>query len=193
MDENTKTTEQEQETTETGQQTAQPGADPASTKPAAADPAADPAKAAAGKTYTDAELEALKTTWQQEYEQTQAAEKDFAKMTPAQQAQKLLEDEKSETARLKAELVDRDLTDYARGKIADTGLPTDALSFVKGKDQADTDARIKAFSAMLAAGVQAGVEARFKSNGYTPRGTAATNTGESGEKKQRGVTINPGK
>lgn len=191
MDENTKTTEMENQTQE--QQATASGAGDPNAAPPAADGAAADQQAAAGKNYTDEQLAELKVQWQQEYEQSKAAEKDFKNLTPEQQAQKRLDDQKAETARLQAELADRDLTDYARGKISEAKLPADALTFIKGKDQADTDAKIKAFSALLASGVQAGVEERFKTNGYTPRSSAAGASDASGSKKTRGVAINPTK
>lgn len=191
----TKTTTAESEGVENGQQAGQTGdnstAGNAGTGAAAGGGAAVGQQAAtSGKTYTDEQLADLKAQWQRDYEQTQSQAKDFEKMTPEQQAQKRLDNEKAETARLKAELADRDLTDYARGKIVEAELPADALAFVKGKDTADTDARIKTFSAMLAAGVQAGVEKRFKGNGYTPRRSAAGKTEEASKKRARGVTYN---
>lgn len=186
----TKTTDPEQQT----QQAAAPADPPAKapeTPPAtgAATKDAETTPSATEKTYTAADLESLKAQWQEEYEQGKAAEKDFAKMTPEQQAQKLLDDQKAETARLQAELADRDLADYTRGKLAEAQLPAEALAFVKGKDQADTDTRIKDFGKLLADGIQAGVDKRFKNNGYTPRGSAAGNTGDGQGKKHRGVSI----
>lgn len=148
---------------------------------------------AIGKTYTEEQLAELKSTWQHEYEQSKEAEKDFKTLTPEQQSQKQLDDQKAETARLQAELADRDLADYARSKISEANLPTDAIVFVKGKDQADTDAKIKSFSGLLASGVQAGIEERFKTNGYTPRNSAAGSDGKDNAKAQRGVSVTPAK
>lgn len=192
MDKDVTKTTDGQDVVKDGQSTAQPVAQPAAQPAAdpAASPATDPPAAEAGKMYTDAQLAELKASWQQEYEQAQSAEKDFAKMTPEQKAQKLLDDAKAESTRLLAELADRDLADYARGKLSEVELPAAALSFIKGKDQADTDARIKAFGELLAAGVQAGVEKRFKDNGYTPRSSAAGNPKDGKTKKARGVAIN---
>jgi hypothetical protein len=180
--------EEETKTNTTGQETekqpAAPPATPPATEPAAGKPGAE------GKIYTEAQLAELQAKWEEEYKANQAAEKDFAKMTPAQKAQKLLDDQKAETAKLQAQLTDRDLTDYARGELAKAELPAGALAFVKGKDTTDTDARIKEFTALLAAGVQSGVEKRFKNAGYTPRGTSAGSTDDGKAQKPRGVTIN---
>ncbi len=180
----TKTTATEGEELENGQLVGQTDTNPAASNAGAGtadggSTAADQQAAATGKTYTDEQLADLKAQWQQEYEQSQAQAKDFAKLTPAQQIQKL-----------QADLADRDLTDYARSKMEEAKLPSDALTFIKGKDQADTDAKIKAFSALLAAGVQSGVEGRFQQNGYTPRGSAAGKTEEGSKKRTRGVTYN---
>lgn len=140
--------------------------------------------------YTAAQLEAFKAQWQQAYEQSKAEEQDFAKMTPVQQAKQLLEEQKAETARLQAALADRDLTDYARDQLQTAEMSVEALAFIKGKDRADTDAKLKAFGALLATGVQAGVEKRFQGNGYTPRGSAAGKAADAGKMRARGVVYN---
>lgn len=143
-----------------------------------------------GTLYTDAQLQALKATWLTEQQAAQSAEQDFEKMTPEQQAQKQLEDQKTETARLQAELKARDLADYARCEISKAQLPPEALAFVTGSDNAEIDTKIKVFAALLATGVQAGVNQRFQQNGYTPRGSAVSDTGADCKKRSRGVTFN---
>ena len=66
------------------------------------------------------------------------------------------------------ERADAKLLDFARGEITKAGLPVESLSFLKGKDEAETASRVTAFKTMYDTAVQAAVEARFKSAGYDP-------------------------
>lgn len=163
-------------------------AEPTEPTPKAPEAPAEPE----GTRYTAKQLEELKKTWETEYKQQQSVQKAFEEMTPEEQAQKLLADQQAENERLQAQIADRDLTDYARGLIAKEELPADSLDFIKGKDEQDTDKRATTFKAMLANGIQEGVEKRFKGNGYTPRGSSSGLDEGSSKRTHRGVSITTG-
>jgi len=90
---------------------------------------------------------------------------------------------------LEAERADAKLLDFARGEITKAGLPVESLSFLKGKDEAETTSRITAFKTMYDTAVQAAVEARFKSAGYDPATSTVTpnTTGDTLESAVQGA------
>ncbi len=176
-------------------------ADPAPTDPAPIDPApkaadpapkaADPAPKEPGKAEPAKGAENTYTTEQLETEKQKAAAaaveaykkhldeaKDFEKMTDAEKV-----------VYLQKQMADEKLTGYTSQKLTDAGLPVDLAAFVKGSDEKDTDERIKTLKAAYDKGVQAGVEQRFKANGYVPKGTAAGKTDEETKKRPRGVSV----
>lgn len=132
------------------------------------------------KTYTEAELEAARQQAVEAYKQHLEEAKDYEKMTPEEKVA-YLEKQREE---------DR-IARYATEKLSVQNLPVELLPFVQGPDEAGTDERLKTFKAAYDKAVQAGVEARFKLNGYIPRGTAAS-ASDRGEQKQarpRGVSM----
>jgi hypothetical protein len=112
------------------------------------------------------------------YKQHLEEAKDFEKMTA---------DEK--VVYLQQQMADEKLTGYTTQQLSASGLPAELASFVKGTDEKDTDERIKTLKAAYDKGVQAGVEQRFKANGYIPKGTAAGQPGDEGKKRPRGVSV----
>lgn len=174
---------------------AQP-ADPALAEPAPvpADPApkpADPTPKEPEKKEPVKEAENAYTAEQLETEKQKAADaaveaykkhldeaKDFEKMTDAEKV-----------TYLQKQMADEKLTGYTTQKLINSGLPVEMAAFVKGSDEKETDERIKTLKAAYDKGVQAGVEQRFKANGYVPKGTAAGRTGEEAEKRPRGVSV----
>lgn len=146
-------------------------AKPANTEPAK--PQEPPAKA-----YTEAELQAATAQALAEYKRHLEDAKDYEKMTAEEKV-----------AFLEQQRVNDKLAQYTTAKLAAQELPLDLLPFVQGKDEADTDGRLKAFRAAYDKGVQAGVEKRFKANGYLPRGTAAGEPGKETAKRSRGVSV----
>ncbi len=132
------------------------------------------------KTYTEAELEAARQQAVEAYKQHLEEAKDYEKMTPEEKVA-YLEKQREE---------DR-IARYATEKLSAQNLPVELLPFVQGPDEAGTDERLKTFKAAYDKAVQAGVEARFKLNGYIPRGSAAS-ASERSEQKQarpRGVSM----
>lgn len=172
---------------------AQP-ADPAPADPAPVDPApkptdpapkepekAEPAKGAES-TITAEQLETAKqqaaTDAVEAYKHHLEEAKDFEKMTA---------DEK--VVYLQKQMADEKLSGYTTQKLSTAGLPVEFAAFVKGTDEKDTDERIKTLKAAYDKGVQAGVDQRFKANGYVPKGTAAGQPGEEEKKRPRGVSV----
>lgn len=120
------------------------------------------------KTFTQKDVDDAATTAAtaavEKYIKEQANAKDYDKMTPEQKVAYLETQEK-----------DRKLSDFARDEISKAKLPNESLAFLKGSDEADTTAKVQAFKTMYEAAVQAGVDERFKSNGYNPSiGTPAS-------------------
>lgn len=133
--------------------TAEPAAPATVPAPTQADPPAEPT----AKTYTEAELEDAKQKALDAFKAQQEASKDYDKMTPEQKV-----------AYLEAQAKDKELSDKALQKLNEKGIDASVLPFIKGKDEADTEARINSFKTLLDAQVQAGVEARFKAAGTNP-------------------------
>lgn len=143
--------------------------------------------ATTGKVYTEEDLSALREKWLKEDSEAKQKEEELKKLSPEQQAIARAE-------ALEKEVADMKLTNYARTQMIAADIPENAISLVKGKDEADTDARIKAFGEILTAGIQMGVEKRFQEHGHTPKGNSAGKS-EGNEKSRRssGVQIVPGK
>lgn len=172
---------------------AQP-ADPAPADPAPADPApkpADPAPKEPEKAEPAKGAESALTAEQLETAKQQAATdaveaykkhleeaKDFEKMTAEEKV-----------VYLQKQMADEKLTGYTTQQLSAAGLPVEFAAFVKGTDEKGTDERIKTLKAAYDKGVQAGVEQRFKGNGYVPKGTAAGKPGEEAKKRPRGVSV----
>ncbi len=161
---------------------ATPPAAPPAAPPAPAAPAATPAPAAPTapvKTYTEADVTAAKEAAIAEYKKHLEDAKDYEKMTPEEKV-----------AYLEAQRADDKLSAYTTQKLSGAGVPAELLQFAKGKDEADTDARIKELKAVIDKGVQAGVDARFKNNSYVPRGSATAEGAAADTKpRPRGVTV----
>jgi hypothetical protein len=104
--------------------------------------------------------------------------KDFEKMTAEEKV-----------VYLQKQMADEKLVGYTTQKLSAAGLPVEFSSFVKGTDEKDTDERIKTLKAAYDKGVQAGVDQRFKANGYVPKGTAAGQPGDEAKKRPRGVSV----
>lgn len=177
---------------------AQP-ADPAPADPAAqpADPAAKPADPAAKPTdpaakptdpaakpadptpaLTTEQLEAAKQQAVDEYKKHLEEAKDFEKMTA---------DEK--VVYLQKQMADEKLTGYTTNQLSVAGLPVELAAFAKGTDEKDTNERLKTLKAAYDKGVQAGVEKRFKANGYVPKETAADSSAAEKKARPRGVSV----
>lgn len=163
---------------------------PTTVTPPAADPATTLPATEQETTYSAADVEALKKQWAQDTEkaaqEAAARAEELAKLGEAEREKKLREESEAELSRLKAQIADKELTEYTRTKVDGAALPASAVDFIKGKDEADTDQRIKAFGEMFTAAVQEGVEARFKENGYTPRRSGGDVTPETNYQR-RGV------
>lgn len=170
---------------------ADPAADPAPADPAPkpADPAPKPSDPAlkepakgAENAYTAEQLEAEKQKAAdvavEAYKKHLEEAKDFEKMTAEEKV-----------VYLQNQMADEKLTGYTTQKLSDAGLPVELAAFVKGSDEKGTDERIKTLKAAYDKGVQAGVEQRFKANGYVPRGTAATQLDNESKKRTRGVSV----
>lgn len=152
-------------------------AEPATTAPAApltSPPAADPP----AKTYTDAELAAARAEAVTEYQKHLEEAKDYDKMTPEEKV-----------TYLEAQRETDKLTQMATAKLAAQELPVELLEFVRGKDEADIDTKIKAVKTIIDKTAQTGVEKRFKDNGYLPKGSAVTANPDGSQKRERGVKV----
>lgn len=158
---------------------ADPPAVPASVPPAAPTaPAAPPAADPPAKTYTDADLAAAKAEALAEYQKHLEEAKDYDKMTPEEKV-----------IYLEAQRETDKLTQMATAKLAAQELPVELLEFVRGKDEADTDAKLKIVKAIIDKATQVGVDKRFKDNGYLPKGSAVTTSPDGGQKRERGVKV----
>lgn len=122
-----------------------------------ADPATEAKPAEAAKSFTQQDMDTAVQTALTKFKQEQENAKDFDKMTPEQKV-----------TYLQAQMADKALSESAVKKLGEAGLPTDFVALVKGKDEADTEARIQTLKNQYDSAVQAGVEKRFKDNGYTP-------------------------
>ena len=60
------------------------------------------------------------------------------------------------------------LTNKAMKLASEKGLPLDLVGFFVGADEDSTNANLKALEATYTASVQKGLEARLKTDGYTP-------------------------
>ncbi|MEG1084601.1 MAG: DUF4355 domain-containing protein [Hydrogenoanaerobacterium sp.] len=130
------------------------------------------------KTYSEDEVQAVTQKALDEYKQHLAEAKDYEKMTAEEKVEYLEKQRESDK-----------LAQYTTAQLVAQELPPELLQFVQGSTEADTNERIKTFKAAYDKGVQAGVEKRFKANGYLPRGTAAGETNEETSKRPRGVTV----
>lgn len=167
---------------------------PADPAPQPADPAlnpADPAPKEPAKPEPAKGTESAITAEQLETEKQQAAAaavdsykkhleeaKDFEKMTDAEKV-----------VYLQNQMTNEKLSGYTTKQLSAAGLPVELASFVKGSDEKDTDERVKTLKAAYDKGVQAGVEQRFKANGYVPKGTAAGQPGDETKKRPHGVSV----
>lgn len=154
-----------------------PPATPASMAPAAplaAPPPADPP----AKTYTDTELATARAEAVVEYQKHLEEAKDYDKMTPEEKV-----------TYLEAQRETDKLTQLTTAKLAAQELPVELLEFVRGMDEADTDARIKEIKGIIDKAAQVGVDKRFKDNGYLPKGSAVTASPDGSQKRERGVKI----
>lgn len=149
----------------------------AAAQPAAAVPASTPAEGTA-KTYSDADLESAKSQAVADYKQHLEEAKDYEKMTPEEKV-----------SYLEAQREADKLTQLTTNKLAAQNMPIELLPFVQGKDETEIDAVIKALGGIIDKAAQAGVEKRFKENGYLPKGSAVTGTADSGQKRERGVKV----
>lgn len=163
-------------------------------EPAPADPApkpADPAPKEPEKTEPEKGTESTITAVQLETAKQQAASaaveaykkhleeaKDFEKMTAEEKV-----------VYLQKQMADEKLSGYTAQQLSVAGLSVELATFVKGSDEKDTDERIKTLKTAFDKAVQAGVEQRFKVNGYVPKGTAAAQLGEESKKRPRGVFV----
>lgn len=154
-----------------------PVAVPPSAQPSAA-PAQPPKETTPEKAFTAEDLETAKAAAVEAYKQHLEEAKDYDKMTAEEKV-----------AFLEKQRADDKIAQYATGKLSAQDLPIDLLPFIKGGSEAETDERLKVFKAAYDKGVQAGVEKRFQTNGYLPRGSAASSTDKSDAKRTRGVTV----
>lgn len=140
------------------------GGDPAPADPKPADPKPTDPKPAdpPAKTYTEAEVEAARTEAVAAYKAHLEEAKDYDKMTAEEKV-----------AYLEARAADDKLTAYAAQKLSAEKLPAELSAFAKGKNEADTDERVKSLKAVIAKAVQDGVDARFKGNHFVPRSSAS--------------------
>ena len=153
--------------TETGTATQASAAVPAGqTQTTATETKSEPAAQTFSKADVDGAVQAALSKFKQEQENS----KDYDKMTPEQKV-----------AHLEAQMADKTLSELAVKKLGEAGLSAECLPFIKGKDEADTTGKITAFKTMYDAAVQAGIEKRFKDNGYNPNvGSTKQPTGSTG-------------
>lgn len=140
---------------------------------------ADPSKAEEPpKTYTDADLETARQKAVEEYKRHLQEATDYNKMTPEEKV-----------AHLEKQMAEEKLARYTADALVKAGTDASLAVFVKGADEKDTDDRVKAFKEVFDKAVQAGVEARFKGIGYTPRAGGMGSPSAEAEKKPRGVSV----
>lgn len=157
-------------------------------EPAPADPAPKPVDPATPpETSPDATVtaEQLETAKKQAADDAVAAYKQH--LEEAKDFEKMTADEK--VVYLQKQMADEKLTGYTTQQLSASGLPAELASFVKGTDEKDTDERIKTLKVAYDKGVQAGVEQRFKGNGFVPKSTAAGQAGDEAKKRPRGVSV----
>ena len=75
---------------------------------------------------------------------------------------------KNEIEQMKLSKEKETLTNKAMKLASEKGLPLDLVSFFIGADEDSTNANLKALEATYNASVQKGLEARLKTDGYTP-------------------------
>lgn len=158
------------------------GADPAPPKAPEQTPpkkeAEPPKKEEPAKTYTDADLETARQKAAEDYKRHLEEAKDYEKMTPEEKV-----------AHLEKQMAEEKLARYTADALVKAGTDASLAVFVKGADEKDTDDRVKSFKEVFDKAVQAGVEARFKSIGYTPRAGGVGSPAAEAEKKLRGVSV----
>lgn len=130
------------------------------------------------KTYTDADLETARQKAVEEYKRHLQEATDYNKMTPEEKV-----------AHLEKQMAEEKLARYTADALMKAGTDASLAVFVKGADEKDTDDRVKAFKEVFDKAVQAGVEARFKGIGYTPRAGGMGSPSAEAEKKPRGVSV----
>lgn len=130
------------------------------------------------KTYTDADLEKARQKAVEDYKRHLEEARDYEKMTPEEKV-----------AHLEKQMAEEKLARYTADALVKAGTDASLAVFVKGADEKDTDDRVKSFKEVFDKAVQAGVEARFKSIGYTPRAGGVGSPAAEAEKKPRGVSV----
>lgn len=126
------------------------------------------------KTFTEADIEALKKEWAKEAKKQadEAAKKaeELAKLSEDEKKQKLLEEANARAAELEKKIKQQELANFTRTKLVELEVPEEASKFIIGEDEETIIKNAKEFKNLLSKLVQEGVDKRFKDNGYTPQG-----------------------
>lgn len=127
---------------------------------------------AAGKTYTQADLDAeIARAVQAAKEETaaaQAEEKRLAKLTPEERAAEEQAAMKKQNEELAAKIKRMELEQKAAARLAEKKLPSGLASFLDYTDEAKMTESLDKLGAMYQADLEAGIKERLK--GSTPKG-----------------------
>lgn len=129
------------------------------------------------KAFTQEQLQQAREEAVEEYKRHLEEAQDYEKMTAEEKV-----------AYLERQRAEEKLERYAAEKLIDAGLPTDFTRYVKAADEKAIESGIQQLKAVFDKNVQAGVEARFRRDGYEPRGTGFGKTGAS-MPRPRGVSL----
>lgn len=141
------------------------------------------------KPKQETEKEPIKAFTQEQLQQAreEAVEEYKRHLEEAQDYEKMTAEEK--VAYLERQRAEEKLERYAAEKLVDAGLPTDFTRYVKATDEKAIESGIQQLKAVFDKNVQAGVEARFRRDGYEPRGTGFGKTGAASMPRPRGVSL----
>lgn len=161
---------------------------PAGQEPA---PGGEPAKQEPeAKTYTEADLqaklEAAKAAWAAEQEE-QAR---LAKLSPEERAKAEDKAKDEELAKLKSQLLQRDLKDTALSTLEKEGFPTGLADLLDYTDQESMEKSLARVQDVFKASLEAAVKDRLR--GKTPEGLGGAATAENALKDQIAQNIRGG-